>query len=179
VSAGAVKALIADASEPFLVPDVTPRGASKAAVFHVLRDMVDAGALEHHVDGYRRPNAAASAGAGQVPADTIERALRLASNRLPAAGPVLDATESSSSMTTIEELPRSRRSRCRADTGRADVSRKTYADACARPRRRPLRSSGALDRVAVVGLVAKYDFPHDINRLRAATAALDAQEPKP
>jgi hypothetical protein len=78
VSAGAVKALIADASEPFLVPDVTPRGASKAAVFHVLRDMVDAGALEHHVDGYRRPNAAASAGVGQVPADTIKRALRLA-----------------------------------------------------------------------------------------------------
>jgi hypothetical protein len=76
VSAGAVKALIADASEPFLVPDVTPRGASKAAVFHVLRDMVDAGALEHHVDGYRRPNAAASAGAGQVPADIIEKAIR-------------------------------------------------------------------------------------------------------
>jgi hypothetical protein len=70
VSAGAVKALIADASEPFLVPDVTPRGASKAAVFHVLRDMVDAGALEHHVDGYRRPNAAASAGAGQAPSAT-------------------------------------------------------------------------------------------------------------
>jgi hypothetical protein len=76
VSAGSVKALIADASEPFLVPDVTPRGASKAAVFHMLRDMVDAGALEHHVDGYRRPNAVASAGTGQVPADTIEQAYK-------------------------------------------------------------------------------------------------------
>jgi hypothetical protein len=60
------------------------------------------------------------------------------------------------------------------------VSRKTYAE--------HVRDQGdalsvrlaALERVAVVArLVAKYDFPHDINRLRAALAALDAQEPKP
>jgi hypothetical protein len=44
----------------------------------------------------------------------------------------------------------------------------------------PFSRLSALEHVvAVARLVAKYDFPHDINRLRAALAALDAQEPKP
>jgi hypothetical protein len=43
----------------------------------------------------------------------------------------------------------------------------------------PFSRLSALERVAAVArLVAEYDFPHDINRLRAALAALDAQETK-
>lgn len=47
-------ALVAVAHEPFIVPDVTPRGWKPSVVFHILRDLVDAGVLLHGPDGYRR-----------------------------------------------------------------------------------------------------------------------------
>lgn len=51
-----VEQQVARTSEPFLVPDVTPLGQSKAEVFHIVRDMVDRGDLRHDSDGYRRPS---------------------------------------------------------------------------------------------------------------------------
>ncbi len=49
-----VTALVMSVPEPFLIPDVTPPGWSKSVVFHIVRDLVDAGALTHKADGYRR-----------------------------------------------------------------------------------------------------------------------------
>lgn len=54
-----VTALINTVPEPFIVPDVTPRGWSPSLVFHILRDLCDAGALTHGPDGYRRVEASA------------------------------------------------------------------------------------------------------------------------
>jgi hypothetical protein len=57
-----VWALVETAPEPFLVPDVTPRAARPSEVFHIVRDLVDAGALTRGDDGYRKVDALDGAG---------------------------------------------------------------------------------------------------------------------
>lgn len=75
-------------------------------------------------------------------------------------------------MTTNHDLIRMARDR-------STVATRTRLVALADALEAAVARADQLERVAVVArLVARYDYPPDINGLRAALAALDAQETK-